>query len=611
MPSNEVANANYPSQSSNESSLDASLSTTDVLNLDKAIQRQVDLDNGRTDVDISTNTDSDRILEVHDAILNRKLDSNNQSLESQSLQQFSSIDNRETVINNVKSQTGNTLQNHLWIGDNHSQDIQTSKGSNPRNIDINNQTLANDISAENNLQAIQTKPDISNPEQDLDNSLDSNTYTNSKKGYDNNISIIFNNNLAQKLPSNPEINSEESFPITTNILDSHSVDLQTSSQENIQKVSEDPDLSNALSKSMDISNQKIETVDTSTSLNTIQKDEIDTDSQLIQRKPESIKSESIKPESIKSESIKSESTPLENLEGMVQAKTANAIASSNDQSDPTVIQRLSDHENVDDLVLPTVLQNLGQTESLSNFTPLNNNQFNSQDIAKSTSTHPSQLLQAKSNSSTFSNSENKSESSSNIINALSPTPTKIQAKADSTNQRLNSSPQETHAGWSNIAELLANMPPPQVSNSPSTSSLNSLNKKSVGSSDRSSLASNPKPSPPASSQTTSSQTVIQRSLDDSTDDEDLYITPTGLQRGNPNQLANSQSNIIQRKRSPSVDASNPEATVTVTPSDESNNKANFDENLNALAQEIYVLLRQRLEIEKERQGSRYQGRLPW
>jgi len=105
--------------------------------------------------------------------------------------------------------------------------------------------------------------------------------------------------------------------------------------------------------------------------------------------------------------------------------------------------------------------------------------------------------------------------------------------------------------------------------------------------------------------------VIQRSLDDSTDDEDLYITPTGLQRGNPNQLANSQSNIIQRKRSPSVDASNPEATVTVTPSDESNNKANFDENLNALAQEIYVLLRQRLEIEKERQGSRYQGRLPW
>jgi len=54
MPSNEVANANYPSQSSNESSLDASLSTTDVLNLDKAIQRQVDLDNGRTDVDIST-----------------------------------------------------------------------------------------------------------------------------------------------------------------------------------------------------------------------------------------------------------------------------------------------------------------------------------------------------------------------------------------------------------------------------------------------------------------------------------------------------------------------------------------------------------------------------
>jgi len=125
------------------------------------------------------------------------------------------------------------------------------------------------------------------------------------------------------------------------------------------------------------------------------------------------------------------------------------------------------------------------------------------------------------------------------------------------------------------------------------------------------LASEPK----SITTSTSKQTIIQRSPDDSNDDDlDLYITPTGLQRGNPNQVTNSQVNTIQRKKDPHQESENlPEATVSVNNFQDNDNKdeASFEENLTALAQEIYVLLRQRLEIEKERQGSIYRGRLPW
>ena len=155
-----------------------------------------------------------------------------------------------------------------------------------------------------------------------------------------------------------------------------------------------------------------------------------------------------------------------------------------------------------------------------------------------------------------------------------------------------------------ISELLANLPPPASSNTSSTSSLN--NQKT---SDRSSLATKPAPASSISSQTT-----IQRSPDnnyiDSAIDQDLYLTPTGLQKGNPNKITNTQPHTIQRE---SVPTPLPEATVSVQPRQDQDNQdeMNFDQNLETLAQEIYILLKQRLEIEKERQGARYQGRLPW
>ncbi|NES97675.1 MAG: hypothetical protein F6K32_21185 [Desertifilum sp. SIO1I2] len=43
----------------------------------------------------------------------------------------------------------------------------------------------------------------------------------------------------------------------------------------------------------------------------------------------------------------------------------------------------------------------------------------------------------------------------------------------------------------------------------------------------------------------------------------------------------------------------------------SRSSASPTQNLEVLASEIYQLLRQRLEMERERQGGYYSGRLPW
>ena len=270
-------------------------------------------------------------------------------------------------------------------------------------------------------------------------------------------------------------------------------------------------------------------------------------------------------------------------------------------SNQTVLQMISDKNAATDLRLPQVLQNLGQTECLGAFSPLRDSQI--------VSNSPSQFLSAKKDSSNAISS----------INNIEPKSTRIQPKYDQPNQ-INSDIQENNSsGWSNIAELLSNLPPPKISSNPST---NSLNQKSDNSSDRSYLANS---STNTSSQA-SSQAIIQRSPDhnyqnnyqnskNNNNDLELYITPKGLQRDNPNQKSNSQSPIIQRVIASQQESEDlPEAQVTVNSikdSNDINESANFEENLTALAQEIYVLLRQRLEIEKERQGSRYQGRLPW
>ncbi len=246
----------------------------------------------------------------------------------------------------------------------------------------------------------------------------------------------------------------------------------------------------------------------------------------------------------------------------------------------TIIQMMRDPSNTADLKLPKAIENLSQTEYLGNFSPLT--------PSKTTSSKSSQTVQR---------SQIDRPSPNSLSNSLNNLPQIIQPKQDQ-------NPDSNHTnstGWSNIAELLANLPPPKSSSNSPASSLN--NQKT---SDRSPLATKP-----ASVSSTSNQTTIQRSLDqnDTDSDQDLYITPTGIQKGNPNKIITTQSNTVQRK----INAEQlPEATVSVEPrQDQNQDDENFDQNLETLAQEIYILLKKRLETEKERQGTRYQGRLPW
>ncbi|PZV13987.1 MAG: hypothetical protein DCF20_13805, partial [Pseudanabaena sp.] len=257
--------------------------------------------------------------------------------------------------------------------------------------------------------------------------------------------------------------------------------------------------------------------------------------------------------------------------------------STGNSENQTIIQMMRDPSSTTDLELPKAIENLAHTEYLGNFSPLT--------PSKNTSSTSSQTAQR---------SQTDLPSQNGFSNSLNNLPQIIQPKQDQ-NPESN---QSDFTGWSNIAELLANLPPTKSSSNSSTSSLN--NQKT---SDRSSLATKT-----ASASSTSNQTTILRSIDnnyiDSSIDQDLYLTPTGLQKGNPNKITNTNSSTIQRALGPE---SLPEATVSVQPRQEQENQdvMNFDQNLETLAQEIYILLKQRLEISKERQGARYQGRLPW
>ena len=281
---------------------------------------------------------------------------------------------------------------------------------------------------------------------------------------------------------------------------------------------------------------------------------------------------------------------LQQIQKKADPKKDEAINSETrlEQNDnQTIIQMLADPSNSKDLQLPKAIENLAHTEYLGNFSSL-----------------PSLQIPSPLTSQTVQRSPTDRHAPSNLSNSLNNFAKTIQPKQD--NNSDNS--QTSSMGWSNISELLANLPPPKIS-----SSTSSLNKQTTSNSDRSPLAS---PSSPSKS-STSNQTTIQRSPDqttyaDSDIDQDLYLTPAGLQKGNPNKITNNRSNTIQREL---TSETLPEAKVSVNPHQNQDNDSydeeNFDKNLETLAQEIYILLRQRLEIEKERHGGKYQGRLPW
>ncbi|MEA5487736.1 MULTISPECIES: hypothetical protein [Pseudanabaena] len=268
--------------------------------------------------------------------------------------------------------------------------------------------------------------------------------------------------------------------------------------------------------------------------------------------------------------------------------TTNNQTSVEQNTNQTILQMLADPSNTKDLQLPKTIENLAHTDYLGNFSLLPSLQIPSPITSQTVQRSPTDR-QDRSTQNSLPNSLN------NFAKTIQPMQDK---NADSSNSQTNST------GWANISELLANLPPPPKA----SSSTSSLNKQTSSTSDRSPLAS---PSSPSTS-STSNQTTIQRSADSppSDNDQDLYLTPTGLQKGNPNKITNTRSNTIQRELTSDT---LPEAQVSVNTSqnNHSYNAENFAENLETLAQEIYILLKHRLETERERQGTRYQGRLPW
>ncbi|MBD2189403.1 hypothetical protein, partial [Pseudanabaena mucicola] len=299
----------------------------------------------------------------------------------------------------------------------------------------------------------------------------------------------------------------------------------------------------------------------------------------------------------KSESVITTPTPnistpdnVQSVQNVIQRspQSSNEIDASSEldlgiSENPKIIQMMTDPDRkTEDLQLPTAITNLAQTAYLGNFSTLTPS-VPPQSVMRSQIDRPS-----------------PSNPTSSITN-------RIQAKSEPSTSNSNSNNSESNSmGWSNISELLANLPP--TTSNTTTSSLNQQTNR-----DRSSLAIQRD----LASINSSSQTTIQRATDktNNTSDQELYLTPTGLQKENPNR-ANNLANVIQPARDYPQNDNLPQATVTVQRSQEQGGQSdqdevNFDQNLEILAQEIYILLKKRLEIDKERQGGRYQGRLPW
>ncbi|MEE3717255.1 hypothetical protein V2H45_10895 [Tumidithrix elongata RA019] len=146
--------------------------------------------------------------------------------------------------------------------------------------------------------------------------------------------------------------------------------------------------------------------------------------------------------------------------------------------------------------------------------------------------------------------------------------------------------------WSSLADLVGAM-----SSSPVSSSTIDASRASVSLASTAPVSSLPivqRQSDSGSS--TSAWSSIQELI------SDRKTTNTRSSLAPPSQV---QAPVIQR----SADSS--EVGVSYGDRDNAHEDADISTNLEILAQEIYVLLRQRLAIERERHGSGYSGQLPW
>jgi hypothetical protein len=110
-----------------------------------------------------------------------------------------------------------------------------------------------------------------------------------------------------------------------------------------------------------------------------------------------------------------------------------------------------------------------------------------------------------------------------------------------------------------------------------------------------------------------SATPLQRAFDDSSDWQQPQAWETIIpQQSGYSNLASSfsQQNSIQRFTTEQTPAQE-DISSTEKPSKQEDSENAESQNLELLAWEIYGLVRQRLEIERERYGNYYSNRLPW
>lgn len=178
--------------------------------------------------------------------------------------------------------------------------------------------------------------------------------------------------------------------------------------------------------------------------------------------------------------------------------------------------------------------------------------------------------------------------------------------------------------WSSIDELLANSHPtfqpptdipenaaPTVQAAPSSSHPDSSKISlpavqatpaisSTAATDQSSISASPStpPTPPL---------TPQSGIQEPSPSSSPLSPPSSLLSSPPLQLLRESPSTPPETPQPSPS----QGSETVTAPTETEGSEQSADILEALAREIYGLLQQRLEIERERQGSRYSGRLPW
>ncbi|WP_434686381.1 hypothetical protein [Pseudanabaena minima] len=482
-------------------------------------------------------------------------------------------------------------------------------------VDITQSPQANDIQRQSNIlqgdltkQTQQSDSPIDAIQRQSDISATDIPQSNHAIQQESNLSTVNIENAITRSPQGEAIQTHSDVSIVDNISENNSI-IQRESDKldvDITQSSVTNDRQNQLQSGLqrEISDSKVDNISPVDHIQQIQRDldpsevnnadrtlsidhtnSIQRSADLVDLNPEATFQMSDNLEHNNLQQIQKKSDPKSNLTTPKKDDAINNQAPVEQNDNQTIIQMLADPSNTQDLQLPKAIKNLAHTNYLGNSLLLPSSQIpspmTSQTIQRSQTNRRDRPAQG------------------NLPNSLDNLAQTIQPKLD--NNSDNSNSQTSSMGWSNISELLANLPPPKASSSKS-----SLNKQTTNTSDRSPLATSHSSS---STSSTSNQTTIQRSADSPTsdNDQDLYLTPTGLQKGNPNKITNTRSNTIQRELASDT---LPEAQVSVN-TNHSYNAENFAENLETLAQEIYILLKHRLETERERQGTRYQGRLPW